>query len=199
MPQISDITFLFDIGDVILYYDHMISCRRLSDYSTISAEMIYKMILESPLESRLTKGEISFFQFYSEVKALAKAEIGFDEFTEFWNDIFTENPEMTELIKKLKSCHRLIILSNTNQPHFNYICQKFPVLGLFDDSILSYKVGFTKPDPRIFKLTIEKYATDPANIVYIDDKIENVEAAKRLGMRGIRFEDCGDLRRRLGS
>ena len=67
--------------------------------------------------------------------------------------------------------------------------QRFPFINDFDGSIVSGHEGVCKPDPAIYALLFERYSITPERAVFIDDKLENVEAARRLGMHGIHFTD----------
>jgi HAD superfamily hydrolase (TIGR01509 family) len=54
-----------------------------------------------------------------------------------------------------------------------------------------------KPDARIYKLTLDRYRVTPENAVFIDDKLENVHAATKLGIHGIHFTTAAKLKRDL--
>ena len=104
-----------------------------------------------------------------------------------WNEIFSENDAMSILIKKLKKKNILLLLSNTNEPHFNYVISRFDVLNQFDDYILSYKIGFRKPKIEIFKSAIERFPSKYQNLFFIDDIIDNVRIAESIGIKGFHF------------
>ncbi|MBP9852753.1 MAG: glucose-phosphatase [Patescibacteria group bacterium] len=59
---------------------------------------------------------------------------------------------------------------------------------LFDEIILSATVGFAKPDVRMFEAAVAALDVAPSECIFVDDKIENIQAAEALGMRGIQFE-----------
>jgi putative hydrolase of the HAD superfamily len=60
---------------------------------------------------------------------------------------------------------------------------------LFDELIISAKVGMVKPDPRIFHLAVERLRVQPAEAIFIDDIEENVEAARGEGLIAIQYQD----------
>jgi putative hydrolase of the HAD superfamily len=188
---------IFDLGNVIVNFDHMSICTKLSKHSAFEPDRIYDIIFNSGLETSFDKGMISPENFYSRVKKEAQLEIDKDSFKEIWTKIFTLNPEIEELISSLKNKYRLLCLSNTNSWHFEYCMQKFHVLKLFDSFILSYEVGKTKPDSTLFEEAIKKAATLPDECVYIDDVPEFVETANKLGMHGIHFKTVRKLKKEL--
>lgn len=63
----------------------------------------------------------------------------------------------------------------------------YPFLGEFDQAVVSGEVGFIKPDPRIFDILCARTGLSPADMLFIDDREDNVEAARQLGFRAIRF------------
>src|SRR5580692_10154065 len=88
-------------------------------------------------------------------------------------------------------------LSNWSAETFPFARRRFEFLQWFRGIFLSGEVRLIKPDPRIFQRFCETFALKPEQIVYIDDLEHNVEAARRIGMRGIRFRDPASLREEL--
>lgn len=89
-------------------------------------------------------------------------------------------------------------LTNFNAEKFQVALKEFPFLNLFDGRIVSAEVGVAKPDAAIYRLLLDQFNLDPAETVFIDDKIENVDAARKLGIHGIHFTSPRDLEQRLG-
>ena len=90
---------------------------------------------------------------------------------------------MIETVKSLKKQgYKLAVLSNTCKPHTDYNKKA----GLYDEFsvlVLSNEVGMKKPEPRIYKLALEKLNTRPDESVFIDDMEEYVKAAQELGIK----------------
>jgi putative hydrolase of the HAD superfamily len=123
--------------------------------------------------------------------------IPFFEFKDMWTRIFTLNTGISELIVRLKKHYRLLLLSNTNEMHFDYARDAFTILREFDDHVLSYEVGERKPHARIYAVALERAGCPPRRCVYIDDIEENVEAARVLGINGIVFRNTRQLQSEL--
>ena len=66
-----------------------------------------------------------------------------------------------------------------------------------DGRVISFEVFQLKPDPEIYETLLKKYALDPAECVFIDDRAENIETARKLGMKGIVFTDYETGRKEL--
>jgi 2-haloacid dehalogenase len=92
---------------------------------------------------------------------------------------------------------RLYALSNWSAETFPFAMRRYEFLRWFQGIVLSGEEKLLKPDPRLYQVLFEKYAVDPADAVYVDDHLRNVEAARRLGMHGIHFTGAASLRREL--
>ncbi|TCT11738.1 2-haloacid dehalogenase [Tepidamorphus gemmatus] len=78
-------------------------------------------------------------------------------------------------------------LTNFSAELWQTTCAAYPFLGDFDQAVVSGEVGFIKPDPRIFDVLCARTGLAPADMLFIDDREDNVEAARQLGFRTIRF------------
>jgi HAD superfamily hydrolase (TIGR01509 family) len=67
--------------------------------------------------------------------------------------------------------------------------EAYPFLGEFDVAVVSGEVGFIKPDPRIFDILVARSGLDPSQMVFIDDRTDNVAAAHQLGFAGLLFTE----------
>lgn len=94
---------------------------------------------------------------------------------------------------------RLVALTNWSVELFPHARDRFDFLGLFEGIVVSGEERVAKPDPRIFELLIERYRLDPARTLFVDDRADNVDAARRAGLRGTVFTDPAALRRELSA
>ncbi|MEU0566118.1 HAD family phosphatase [Nonomuraea sp. NPDC005983] len=74
---------------------------------------------------------------------------------------------------------------------------ELPWIAAIDRRYYSGRMGMVKPDKEIFDHLAEELAADPAEIVFIDDRPENVEGARRAGMTGVHFTTADALRETL--
>ena len=88
----------------------------------------------------------------------------------------------------------LFALSNWPADTFWVARERFAVLEVFADIVVSGFVGLTKPDPRIYALALERFGRCGAECAFVDDRPENVAAAEELGMSGLLFRDAASLR-----
>lgn len=111
---------------------------------------------------------------------------------------FKLNKNILRLIKLLKNKgYKLAILSDTITPHKEYN-DKQGIYDDFDVRIFSNEVGLKKPDPKIYKLTLRRLRVKPSESVFIDDVLDYVEVAIKLGIFGLLFTSSDKLKKDLG-
>jgi HAD superfamily hydrolase (TIGR01509 family) len=194
---------LFDLGNVILPFNNYQIAEKLSRFSQKrefqDPQKIFSYLfdLEKGVINDFDKGRVSPSEFFQSIKKYLGLSISFEEFIPIWTDIFIENREVSEIIRSLKGRWRLGLLSNTDALHFNYILPTFPIISTFEKFILSYEVGFKKPNVRIFQKAIEWASVEPEKILFIDDTEGHVGAALSLGIQGIHFISAQQLKKEL--
>jgi 2-haloacid dehalogenase len=105
---------------------------------------------------------------------------------------------VVDVLEELRAAGvRTFALSNWSRRTFDIAAPRFPFLAGFAGILISADVGRAKPDPHIYREVIWRYDLDPERTVFIDDSQANVDAARRLGIDGIRYSDPGTLRRDL--
>ena len=180
---------LFDLGNVILDFNFNPSFKRLSRHSSLSPSQIESFFWSSGLEVLYDGGKISSLSFYKEVKKSLKHMLSYDRFKSIWNDIFNPNQDIIALIRRLKKKYRLVLISNTNEMHYEYVVKKYTVLKLFDRIVLSFKVKSRKPDDKIFNVAIRACKAKPSEIFYIDDREELTNAAQELNLHVFTYKN----------
>ena len=106
-----------------------------------------------------------------------------------WMHILRPRRRMQELVRKLKSRgYCVYYLSNIPEDVLDFLTER-DLKGLFDGGVASCEVHINKPDPRIYKALLDKYQLKAGESIFIDDRLENVQAAFRLGFAGIQMKD----------
>ena len=100
-------------------------------------------------------------------------------------DTIELNDGFLEFIHAVKGKYKLAIISNDSSGWSKYIREKFELNQYFDVISISGDLKIRKPDERIFLLTAEKLGVRPEDCFYVDDRRNNLEAAKKLGMKQI--------------
>lgn len=181
-------TFIFDLGKVIVPYDHDRGLQILEEHCGISVDNLRPKIYASEKLNLYQTGKISSIEFYEHLKTILGFQFDFTEFVRIWNHTFTLTPLIKEsVIENLAGKFRLLILSDTNELHFEYIREKFPILRFFDDFVLSYKVGVLKPSEEIFRIATEVANCAAEECFFTDDLLVNVAAARKIGINAVQF------------
>ncbi|OGS21781.1 MAG: hypothetical protein A2252_06545 [Elusimicrobia bacterium RIFOXYA2_FULL_39_19] len=186
-------TFIIDIGKVLLYFDHKIITGRLSKISKYSQDEIHAFMFDAKFINQFEKGKISEKEFYRRVCRKLGITVSFDKFKMLFSDIFTPNPSLHKVIRKLKGKYRLCIFSNTDKTHYDYLYKKYPFMRTFDSYYLSYKIGAMKPELKMFRTLLKKEKVKPQECVYIDDIAKYTDAAKKLGINTFQYKSTSQF------
>ena len=113
-------------------------------------------------------------------------------------DSLTPLPDSIALLEELAQRGvPLYGLSNMSAPIFALLKSRHGHWDRFRGIVVSGEVGLVKPDPEIFHHLAQRYDLTPAETVFIDDHLPNIESARRLGFRTIHFADAKQCRREL--
>jgi glucose-1-phosphatase len=180
---------VFDLGKVLVDFDYSIAIPRIAAHSALPLAGIKTFFFHSPLLVDYESGRLTREEFFEQARKAAGFRGTIEEFCEFFADIFTEIPPMIELHAELR--RRGIptyIFSNTNDLAVEHIRRNFPFFRDFDGYIFSYEVGAMKPEPKIYEALEKLAGRHGADILYIDDRPENVAAGAARGWRTILHE-----------
>ena len=194
---------LYDLGNVILPFNHYQIAEKLARFSAHPQFQdprpifSYLFDFQNGAIHEYEVGKVSSLQFFQSLKELFQLSLSYEAFVPIWNEIFIENPEVSEMILLQRRTWKLGLLSNTNALHFDYVLSTFPIVRVFDRWILSHEVGFKKPAIEIFQKAVAWAGVEPGNILFIDDLKKNVDAALSLGIQGIHFVSARQLKEEL--
>ena len=120
---------------------------------------------------------------------------------ERWPEMLGEQLHDTvDILAELRAAGTaLYALTNWSAETWPIALERYPFLGWFRGIVVSGEVGAAKPEPAIYAALSDRYGVVPAASVFIDDQPGNVDAARRLGFRAIRFTGAADLRRDLAA
>jgi 2-haloacid dehalogenase len=104
-----------------------------------------------------------------------------------------------EILRELMASGAVRLFALTNMEAHTYPLrrERFEFLRWFEGTVVSSAEGVIKPDPRIYRVLLERYGLEPGATLMIDDNPLNVAAARALGMPAVRFESPEALRAEL--
>ncbi len=180
---------VFDLGKVLVDFDYRIAARNVAARGKISAEELARVMAGSPLLYDYERGRYTNAQFYQQVCALSGYSGDIDAFRKSFASIFTPILPMVSLHSELRQRKfGTYIFSNTNDFAVSEIRSSFPFFSNFDGYILSYQHGSLKPEAKLYEVVEHISKTSGAEILYLDDRPENIEAGAARGWQVILHE-----------
>ena len=187
MKKIDNI--IFDLGNVILNIDYQNTIDAFEKIGVPDASIFYSKSSQLNIFNQLETGHISKQNFILEIqKFVPKASAS--QIINAWNAILQDLPnERIEILKDIKDKFSIFLLSNTNTIHIEKIIDKLgkkkyeEFYNLFDKVYYSHEVKLRKPNADIFKLVIKENCLSIKNTLFIDDSIQHIESAKKIGLK----------------
>ena len=189
---------IFDFGRVISAQKPSSLFRRYEDELGLKPGTINSIMFDSEAWHEALVGRKTAEEFWHEIGP----ELGLnshEEIDAFRNRYRADeniNTNVLKLIQKLHGHYRLAVLSNA-PPGLSQWLADWRILDFFDLVFCSGDEGVVKPDAMPFEVTLERLGVQPGEAVFIDDTMENVEAARKLGLHGILFTTAEELEKEL--
>ena len=192
---------IFDFGGVIL---DLAFNRTAAAFAALGGRpfgSVWTLRRQAPFFEAYETGHLSTSEFLAQLRdALALPAASDRALTDAWNAMLgTIPPSRLDHLLRLRTHHRIFLLSNTNALHMQCVEQNRlpvaarPLARYFDAIYLSHQIGHRKPTAAAFEHVLQAHSLDPARTAFIDDLDDNVEAARRLGLQGIVHPHGGDL------
>lgn len=186
MPMTKPAIVVFDLGKVLVDFDYSIAARKIAERCRLPLEEVRQHLDYSPLLFRYETGLMSRQEFFEHIQKATRFDGTIEEFSTFFADIFWEIPVMIEIQATLRRDGvPTYILSNTNDLAVAHIRRNFPFFNRFDGYILSYEVQAMKPTAKIYEDLEKLSGKRGAEIVYLDDRQENIDAGAERGWQVI--------------
>lgn len=194
----------FDIGNVLCHVDVNVLFKTLLDLSVVESKKQAIEFMDS-IHEQQDIGACNLKQGLSKAKPLLSENV-INQLHEVWTDIARPSDVMLNLVKELldKYKYEVSLLSNIGFDHADVLRNKCSVLNRCNQHF-SCDIGISKPSRQFYESFISKYGWD-SNVLFFDDRIENVQAANGY-LTGVLFNienyDSDELaaqavRKRLG-
>lgn len=180
---------VFDIGKVLMSFEPEKHLKEMG-YSGEAYEKIAGATFLSDVWQERDKGILTEEEYVDQCVALAP------EYEKDIREVMRRTPEFVKLYPYAKTWveylknkgYRIFIISNFAQYMAEENVKNMPFRKLADGEIFSYVVHELKPDPIIYQMLVEKYFLNPEECVMIDDRPENCEGARSIGMKAVVFK-----------
>ncbi len=190
-------TIIFDIGRVLVRVNVANAKAGLAKGLFLSPEELWAAIEKDPRWQDWQEGRMSARDWYLNLTRRLGVTMDFAHFTEVWNSALDPEPiHPNSLFECLTKKYKLGLLSNTDPLHVSQLESSYEFMRYFPPATRTYScsVGASKPDPVIFRHALRACKAKAEETLYIDDIGAYVEAARKLGMEGIRFQSGVQLR-----
>ena len=192
---------LFDLGKVLLdynpryYYERFFAGDELALYrflaEVVPGDWVLEMDRGTPMDEAIATRQQRFPE---HAPLIARWKEGWPHMVRA--EILGTVAVLDELRQRGR---RLYALTNFSHETWPVARARFEFLGWFEDVVVSGEVGLVKPDPRIYRLAIDRCRLEPARTVFVDDLLANVEAASAEGLHGLHFSTPERLRADLAA
>ncbi|SHJ04135.1 HAD family hydrolase [Aquimarina spongiae] len=176
-------TIIFDFGDVFINLDKPATLRELSQLGDFQFNNSIQDLNNQYEVGKITTEE--FIRSYHNLLPQATEQ----QLIEAWNAILLDFPKYRlDFVKHLAATgdYKLILLSNTNELHINWIKQHISFYeefkSCFDSFYLSHEIQYRKPNSDIFEFVLQEHQIQPTETLFVDDTKENTDAAQKLGV-----------------
>jgi len=178
------------MGGVVANHTNVIPS--IAEHLEINEKKFFKLAGQNWIN--LLCGKISSRQFWEYFSNKIFRNIEIDLFEKFFRP--TLNQEIIEIIKELREKNCIVCGTNTIEIHYQ-IHLKNGDYRFFDHVYASHQLGFAKPEPRFYQYIEDKERIGLDRIIFIDDTLENVIAARKIGIKSIHFVDTYSLKNTL--
>jgi len=177
----------FDFGGVIVRTEQPEPRTKLADSLGLTYADIDKLVFENESSKQAGLGLVTETQHWQNVaRSLNQPDSEVERLrTEFFAGDRIDL-ELVDLMRSLRPAIKVGLISNAWSELRAYI-EEQNFADAFDNMVISAEVGFAKPDPRIYQAALQNLQVLPAESVFLDDMLRNVEAARKIGMHAIHF------------
>lgn len=179
---------IFDFGGVLLPINPQLTIDKFRQSGVTNIEAFYSEQAQHGLFDKLECGLLSPGEFYNELRKLG-LDLSDKQIEEAWNELLLEFPaHKKEDLALLREEYSLYLLSNTNEIHYMRYAADFqkkfkePLRSLFKQTYFSFEVGMRKPNKDIYEYVLGNSGLKAEETLFVDDRAENLEAPKALGM-----------------
>lgn len=189
---------VFDVGKVLVSFEPEMIFEKFH-YDIATKEVLKSAIFMSPLWNENDRGVMTTQELIEGfIKNAPAYEKELRETFQNVGDSIELLPYTMDWIQALKEKgYHLYIISNYGEYTYEQTEHKLKFLEYMDGVIFSYKYKMIKPDLEIYEELLKEYHLKAEECVFIDDCMENVEAAKKAGFQGIHFLNYEDAKKKL--
>ena len=192
-------TIFFDIGGVLIDIHPERTYQYLSDSADVEVSMVKESFpwdAHDQYERGIMNNEDWFITYKESLPQPCCLKRS--DFWNAWKLLLGEEKNTVNILEALNKQYSIWLLSNTNPKHIQDEIEKrylFP--SLVNGAVYSFDVGVRKPEKEIYEIAMQRANANPQECLFIDDLLENIQAAKQIGIEGIHFISSKQLKQEL--
>ncbi len=174
---------IFDLGGVLYEIDYQKVTDKLQ---ALSPNIHFSQLKQDTIFDDFEIGKITPQQFRDGIRKLTqKLDLSDIQIDEIWNSMLIGLfPNRVELIHKLSQKYPIVLLSNANQIHYDFIAKECkPLFEPMKKIFFSFEIGMRKPHPETFQFVLQQMQFKPEETLFIEDTILHIEGAKAVGIQ----------------
>ena len=186
---------IFDLGGVLLNIDFRLSEKAFVELGVTNFADFFNQFHSNDLFRKLETG-MDDILFYNDFRSGTGLQLSDEQIRDAWNALLMDyRPESVAILPQLREKYKLYLLSNTNEIHLQEFQRRYEIWkpgelfdDLFDAAYYSHRIGHRKPNASAFEYVLEKHQLNATETLFIDDSINNIEAAQQLGLQTIHLQ-----------
>lgn len=195
---------IFDLGHVLLDLDFDRAEQRFKQLFQEDFDAIYYNLHEEGHFLDYELGKIDEAEFTGKLRAASKKPISEQDIIDAWNSMLLRiHPKRIEMLRELNQQYNVYLLSNTNATHIKWVGEHLEQehqldLTVFEQQLFkkpyySHVVNMRKPDVEIYEFVLADADLKGEETLFIDDREDNIEAAKKVGILGYHHQIKDDI------
>jgi len=185
----------FDLGKVLVDFDIGQMFRQMGEVAGLDPARVKEVVIDGGLQQQYETGQVSAGEFYDGFCRQTGTTPDYHALRRAGAEIFAPNLSILPVVTQLYHArHRLGILSNTCESHWEYCTRRYRILnGLFRVHAPSYQIGTVKPHAAIFRKAAELAGVAPQEIFYVDDYADHIAGARAVGFDAVQYTSTPQL------
>ncbi|MBP9096038.1 MAG: HAD family phosphatase [Ignavibacteria bacterium] len=190
---------IFDLGNVVFNVDMDLISIHWAERSGIPYEVIKKYFEADKNFDKFERGDLTEEQYRKITNENLEMNLNEKDFDDGLTALYLdETHDINSLLKELKMNYRIIALSNTNIIHKRVWRKKYKdTMDEFEKIFSSHEINTRKPETEPYLIALDYLKMKPEEVIFLDDKPENIEPAKTLGMKTITVKSPIQMRKEL--
>ncbi|MEZ4924327.1 MAG: HAD family phosphatase [Crocinitomicaceae bacterium] len=194
---------IFDLGGVILNLDYNLTINAFKELGGNRFDELYTQAYQTEIIDQFEIGKATSDEFVHFMMSFLPDISDPERIVKAWNVMLLDLPDYRiDFLRRIGKHKRIFLFSNTNAIHFKEVHKILGSIGcnnffeeVFEKAYFSHLVGKRKPNANAFQLVINENNIDPSRTLFIDDSIQHIEGAQKVGLQTYHLtkEDVVDL------